>query len=226
MMGASKLVMEMFLLRSSQNVHVSTARFANVAFSEGSLLFSFKRRIEKRQPLAAPRDVERYFMLPKESGELCLMSCLLAQNRDLFFPKVEERLRLMKFSDIAVKYLEHLGYEPFMCESEAEAREKINHLIAHKKWPCFFFDSDTTGEKDFESFYTKNNIIDWDKFRDIAVIKNIPIFSDSRLEKFTKQIRLLRKSKNWGKKDLLDLFLYVLPNFHHDEKHKFLDERM
>ncbi|MDN5874846.1 MAG: UDP-N-acetylglucosamine 4,6-dehydratase, partial [Sinobacteraceae bacterium] len=129
MMGASKRIMEMFLMRESESLPVSTARFANVAFSDGSLLHGFNQRVAKHQPISAPNDVRRYFVTPQEAGELCLMSCLLGDNRDIFFPKLSEALHLAKFSDIAVRYLQARGYEPVQCESEDEARARAAELI-------------------------------------------------------------------------------------------------
>jgi len=128
MMGASKRIMEMFLMRRSQDINISTARFANVAFSDGSLLHGFNQRLEKRQPIVAPKDVRRYFVTPKESGELCLMSCIFGDNRDIFFPKLSEKLHLISFADIAVKYLEQKGLEPVLCSDEDEARELAKTL--------------------------------------------------------------------------------------------------
>ena len=150
MMGASKRIMELFLMRRSKQINISTARFANVAFSDGSLLYGFNQRIQKKQPIVAPNDIKRYFVVPQEAGELCLSSCLLGDNRDIFFPKLEESLHLISFADIAVKYLKNLGYEPYLCETEDEARTNIEAHIANKRWPCLFTKSDTTGEKDFE----------------------------------------------------------------------------
>ena len=144
MMGASKRIMEMFLMRRSLEIPISTARFANVAFSDGSLLHGFNQRIQKKQPISAPSDVKRYFVTPKESGELCLMSCLLGENRDIFFPKLSAKLNLITFADIAVKYLENIGYEPYLCKSEDEARDLVKTLPDEGKWPCYFFQSDTT----------------------------------------------------------------------------------
>ena len=123
MMGASKRIMEMFVMRKSQRINVSMARFANVAFSDGSLLHGFNQRIEKRQPIVAPNDIKRYFVTPQESGELCLMSCIFGENRDIFFPKLSEDLHLISFADIAVKYLKDKGFEPYLCKDEDEARE-------------------------------------------------------------------------------------------------------
>lgn len=122
MMGASKRIMECFLMKRSLEIPVSTARFANVAFSKGSLLFGFNRRIEKKQPISAPKDIKRYFITQKESGELCLMSAIFGENRDIFFPKLSEKLHLISFAEIAVKYLNELGYEPYECKSEEGKR--------------------------------------------------------------------------------------------------------
>ncbi|NMU06943.1 polysaccharide biosynthesis protein, partial [Vibrio parahaemolyticus] len=121
-------IMEMFLMRKSEQMSISTARFANVAFSDGSLLHGFNQRIQKRQPIVAPNDIKRYFVTPQESGELCLMSCIFGENRDIFFPKLSEALHLISFADIAVKYLEQLGFEPYLCSSEDEARELAKTL--------------------------------------------------------------------------------------------------
>lgn len=168
MMGASKRIMEMFLSRRSENVSLSMARFANVAFSDGSLLYGFNRRLEKNQPLAAPCDVRRFFVTPKESGELCLLSCLTGGNRDIYFPKLSEELNLITFSSIAEKYLHNLGYEPVQCATEQEARDKVSELKAQHKYPVYFFNSDTTGEKDFEEFYTDNEVLDMNRFESIG----------------------------------------------------------
>ena len=124
MMGASKRIMEMFLMRESLTQNISMARFANVAFSDGSLLHGFNQRFAKKQPFSAPNDVRRYFVTPQESGELCLLSGLLGENRDIFFPKLSEKLHLITFSEIAVRYLRERGYEPYECESEDEARDR------------------------------------------------------------------------------------------------------
>ncbi len=153
MMGASKRIMEMFVHRNSIDMKVSMARFANVAFSDGSLLHGFNQRIEKQQPIVAPNDIKRYFVTPQESGELCLMSCIFGENRDIFFPKLSEYLDLISFADIAVKYLANKGYEPFLCKTEDEARELSKTLLPQGKYPCLFTKSDTTGEKDFEEFF-------------------------------------------------------------------------
>ena len=226
MMGASKRIMEYFLLKRSLKIPISTARFANVAFSDGSLLYGFQRRIEKAQPIAAPKDIRRYFVTPKESGELCLMSTVFGENRDIFFPKLSDKLHLITFADIAVKYLQNLGYEPYECDSEEEARELAKTLPKVGKWPVYFFNSDTTGEKDFEEFYTGEEEIDWDRFENLGVIKNKPLFDDEKLEYFQKTIQDLKKKQEWSKKELVELFNYMIPNFNHKETGKYLDQKM
>ncbi len=226
MMGASKRIMEMFLMRRSLEMPVSTARFANVAFSDGSLLYGFNRRIEKEQPLSAPNDVRRYFVTPQESGELCLMSCLLGENRDVFFPKLDEGLNLITFSEIAERYLRNLGYEPVPCATEDEARAKVRELKPLRKWPVYFFKSDTTGEKDFEEFFTSREKLDMDRFQGIGVIKNEAIFDESMLDSFEERIGELRSAGHWQRSDLIDLFNWMIPEFNHKETGKFLDGRM
>jgi FlaA1/EpsC-like NDP-sugar epimerase len=226
MMGASKRIMEMFLMRESLTQHISMARFANVAFSDGSLLHGFNQRFAKKQPFTAPNDVRRYFVTPQESGELCLLSGLLGNNRDIFFPKLSEKLHLITFSEIAVHYLQARGYEPFECQSENEARNRVEELITNKKWPCYFFKSDTTGEKDFEEFFTDKEDIDISRFKTIGVIKNKPEFDELKLNEFIKGIGELRERGDWDKKDILELYFSLLPDFSHKETGKYLDQRM
>ncbi|MFZ2447558.1 MAG: UDP-N-acetylglucosamine 4,6-dehydratase [Syntrophobacteraceae bacterium] len=226
MMGASKRIMEMFLMRRSLDVPVSSARFANVAFSDGSLLYGFNQRIQKRQPLSAPIDVKRYFVTPKESGELCLLSCLLGENRDIFFPKLSEKLHLVTFAEIAVRYLDALGFEPHVCHTEDEARARVEELTRQKKWPCYFFNSDTSGEKDFEEFFTGNEELEMERFESIGIIKNNPEFDSGKLDKFENSIRTLRHDQHWTKGDLVGLFETILPHFQHKETGKYLDQKM
>ena len=226
MMGASKRIMEMFLMRASLELPISTARFANVAFSDGSLLHGFNQRFAKRQPISAPNDVRRYFVTPQESGELCLSSCLLGGNRDIFFPKLSEALDLTRFSDIAVRYLRMLGFEPHECASEDEARDRADELIARKRWPVYFFASDTTGEKDFEEFYTDAETLDMERFEAIGVIRNEPRFDEARLQHFVATIEAIRSRPGWDKPELVALFNHMIPDFQHKETGKYLDSRM
>lgn len=226
MMGASKRIMEMFLMRRSLEINISTARFANVAFSDGSLLHGFNQRIQKRQPIVAPRDIKRYFVTPKESGELCLMSCIFGENRDIFFPKLSEELHLITFAEIAVKYLKQIGYEPYLCASEEEARKLAETMPAQGKWPCLFTDSDTTGEKDFEEFFTENETLDMTRYKNLGVIKNEPIFNHHALEEFTQYIDARKNAKSWTKEEIVTLFYKMIPEFGHKETGKYLDGKM
>lgn len=226
MMGASKRIMEMFLMRGSNEIEISTARFANVAFSDGSLLHGFNQRIQKRQPIVAPNDIKRYFVVPQESGELCLMSCIFGENRDIFFPKLSENLHLITFAEIAVKYLRELGYEPYLCENENEARVLVKTLPSEGKWPCLFTASDTTGEKDFEEFFTEKEVLDMQRFENLGIIKNALNIEWSKLDHFENTIQGLRVKGEWTKQEIIDLFHFMIPDFGHKETGKYLDAKM
>jgi len=226
MMGASKRIMEMFLMKESEIIPISTSRFANVAFSDGSLLHGFNQRFTKQQPISAPNDVRRYFVTPQESGELCLMSCLLGDNRDIFFPKLDEQLDLITFSDIAESYITNLGYEPYHCSSEEEARKKSHELISLKKWPCYFFKSDTSGEKDYEEFFTESEVLDLERFQNLGIIKNDPHYNESDLKYFEQTIQNIKNKNKWNKLDMVNLFNKMIPDFNHKETGKYLDGKM
>ena len=226
MMGASKRIMEMFLMRKSKEITISTARFANVAFSDGSLLHGFNKRIEKKQPIVAPNDIKRYFVIPKESGELCLMSCIFGENRDIFFPKLSENLHLITFAEIAVKYLAEIGYEPYLCKDEEEARALIETLPQEGKWPCLFTASDTTGEKDFEEFFTDNETLDMDRFENLGVIINELNIEEDKLNLFESKINELKAARKWNKEEIVKLFFMMIPDFGHKETGKYLDSKM
>ncbi|MEZ8353625.1 UDP-N-acetylglucosamine 4,6-dehydratase [Vibrio splendidus] len=226
MMGASKRIMEMFLMRKSEQMAISTARFANVAFSDGSLLHGFNQRIQKRQPIVAPNDIKRYFVTPQESGELCLMSCIFGENRDIFFPKLSEALHLISFADIAVKYLEQLGYEPHLCETEEEARQLAHTLPEQGKWPCLFTASDTTGEKDFEEFFTDKEELDMSRFANLGIIKNDPLYEQELLSLFENSISEMKDKRAWTKEQIVKLFFTMIPDFGHKETGKYLDSKM
>ena len=226
MMGASKRIMEMYLMRWSEWIPVSTARFANVAFSDGSLLHGFSQRVAKRQPLSAPSDVKRYFMTAQESGELCLLASLLGENRDIFFPKLSDRLPLTTFPDIARRYLRRLGFEPHECATEHEARVRFDELTKGGRWPCYFSPSDTTGEKDLEEFTTENEVLDLGRFKSVGVIKNALTSRGDDLNRFAAEIDRIRSTRMWTKQDLVDLFQEMIHTFQHKEVNKNLDDRM
>ena len=226
MMGASKRIMEMFVNKQSEKINVSMARFANVAFSDGSLLHGFNKRIEKKQPIVAPNDIKRYFVTPKESGELCLMSCIYGENRDIFFPKLNENLHLITFSSIALKFLDSKGYKPFICSTEDEARNYFLKDHEVNTWPCFFTNSDTSGEKDFEEFYTDTEELDLNKFKNLGIIKNKLNYDTQKLNLFESTIQEFKTNLKWDRKGLKNLFTFMIPDFAHKETGKFLDSKM
>jgi FlaA1/EpsC-like NDP-sugar epimerase len=202
------------------------ARFANVAFSDGSLLHGFNQRIQKNQPIVAPNDIKRYFVTPQESGELCLMSCIFGENRDIFFPKLSENLHLIIFSEIAVKYLKNIGYEPYLCKDEEEARKLAKTLPTEGNWPCLFTPSDTTGEKDFEEFFTDKEILDMNRFENLGIIKNEAIYNEEKLNSFEEKINSLKSDLSWTKEDIVKEFFKLIPDFGHKETGKYLDGKM
>jgi FlaA1/EpsC-like NDP-sugar epimerase len=226
MMGASKRIMEMFLRRWSDTIPVSSARFANVAFSDGSLPFAWTLRIRKHQPIAAPDDIRRYFVTDTEGAILCLLSAFFGNSREIFFPKLSDKLHLVSFADMAERYLESIGYEPFPCDSEEEARRRVKELAPQGRWPCYFFRTDTTGEKDFEEFYESTDDVDWERFHDVGVVRNDVPWEAWRLTQFEEGIRELRAAGEWTKTDLVELVDRTLGGFAHKETFKYLDERM
>jgi FlaA1/EpsC-like NDP-sugar epimerase len=226
MMGASKRIMEMYLMNLSEKISISTARFANVAFSDGSLLYGFNQRIQKKQPIVAPNDIRRYFLTPKESGELCLMSCIFGENRDVFFPKLSPELHLITFADIATRYLNELGYKPYLCSNEAEARQSVINLSKKGLWPCLFTKSDTTGEKDIEEFFTEHEDLDLNRFKNFGIIKNEKCFSSEKTIYFSNKIKEMKNLKTWSKKEIVDLFHTIIPDFKHLETGRYLDSKM
>ncbi|MDA9114019.1 polysaccharide biosynthesis protein [Alphaproteobacteria bacterium] len=225
-MGCTKYIMELFLMERSKEFLTSTARFANVAFSDGSLLQGIQKRLEKGQPISAPKDIKRYFIMPEEAGELCVMSCVLGNNRDIFFPKVSDELKLTSFPEIIKKYLHKFGYDAFECSSEDEAKKRVNELKLKKKWPCYFFNSNTTGEKSFEEFFTKNETIDFQKFKNLGVIRNNFIDNSEALSNFTNRLQGLRQQGFWTKQDLTKLIFSLVPQAEYNDTGLNLDQRM
>ena len=226
MMGASKRIMELFLGNYSSRLPISTARFANVVFSDGSLLHGFRMRLEKKQPIVAPNDVKRYFVTPKEAGELCLLSCMLGQSGEVFFPKLTPSMDLKNFSDIARQFLEKQGLIPDECVSEAEARKKAFWGINSGTWPCLFTPSDTTGEKGYEEFYTEKENPIFDGYESLGRVKLDNRDSSSRLDKFLEELSEIQEKEIWLKDDFVSLFHSILPNFEHSDVDKYLDQKM
>ena len=226
MMGASKRIMELFLHKECDDLPISMARFANVAFSNGSLLDGFEQRVKKYQPISAPNDVKRYFITQKEAGELCMLSCLFGGSREVYFPKHGDELKLTTFTQIARNFLKAKGFEVLECRSEQEARDACSNIDKSKRWPCYFFESDTTGEKDFEEFYSSQEEVDFDCFENIGIIKNNFDVDKEVLMKFESNLRQMYENRKWSRADLINQFKLVLDNFEHKETGKFLNLRM
>ncbi len=225
-MGASKKLMEDVILSYSENIPITTARFANVAFSNGSLLAGFMDRFAKRQPLSCPNDVRRYFVSPQESGEICLLSCILGKSGDIFFPKLDEEKDMILFSEIALTLLEQMGLSPDICHSEEEGREKAaNYDPAGGRYPLFLFSSNTSGEKLYEEFYTPDEIVDLDSYKNLGLIKNAPRKNRAELTSLIDKLDSLF-SKDATKEELVALMQGVIPNFQHIETGLNLDQKM
>jgi FlaA1/EpsC-like NDP-sugar epimerase len=226
-MGATKIFMERILLSNAERIPFSTARFANVAFSDGSLLHGFMQRLAKRQPFSAPNDVKRYFISHEEAGQLCLLSCFLGDNRDIYFPKLDESKDLLTFSEIAILILEAQGYIPTICASEEEAKEKAGRLTATAKaWPCWFFVSDTTGEKPFEEFYTTDDRVDFGRFHNVGVINQPAWMAPEKIEQAMEAFERIKAASAWNKEDMVAAVKIIVPELMHEEKHKNLDQKM
>lgn len=226
MMGASKLLMEKFILSQQVGVKVSTARFPNVAFSDGSLLFGFENRLNKKQPLAIPTDIRRYFLTPEEAGQLCVLSCLIAGDKEILFPKTNNNFEDISLVEIASAYLRLKGFEPAPFDSEKMAKESVEKCIEEGKWPCFYFESDTTGEKPFEEFYAENEKVDLKRFDSLGVVCFDPNINKIDFGEFANLYDEFKNLNNWTKARLVDVFKLFLPNFLHEEKNKNLDQKM
>jgi len=225
-MGASKKLMEKILMAYTETFKVTTARFANVAFSQGSLLFGFNHRMMKKQPISAPSDVKRYFVSPLESGQLCMLACILGETKDIFFPKLHAD-QMLTFSSIAENYLESLGLEPDYCSSEEEARQKAKSWNPDDKtYPVYFFKTDTSGEKSFEEFYDAADNILMDQFSALGVVRNTEIPSIDKVKTILGEFDKLFTSDSLKKADIINLLNDHLPDFSHIETGKSLDQKM
>lgn len=226
LMGASKRIMELYLSELSDKISISSARFANVAFSDGSLLHSFEERLKRNHPIVSPTDVKRYFVTPEESGVLCLMSCLFGENREIYFPKLEQEEHLVALTEIADKFLLEKGYQPVYCSSEEEARSCVQELKSKKQWPCFYSASDTTGEKAYEEFYMENEVIFLERYTDLGVVKQSLVIKSDQLRAFRDEINRLIDSGTWSKEELVRWIKGLLPEFYYEDKGKYLDAKM
>ncbi|MGK5090376.1 polysaccharide biosynthesis protein [Deltaproteobacteria bacterium TL4] len=227
-MGASKLLMERVMLMHSDQVQCATSRFANVAFSEGSLLYGFLRRIEKKQPLSAPADVKRYFISHEEAGQLCLLSCFLGENRDVYFPKLDETQDLITFVEIISRLLAAQGLKPKIFSTEEEAKTAATSWTLSKEWPCYFSKSDTSGEKLFEEFYRDEDLVELNKYQNVGVIhdKKLNKHEIKKLRTALNSFEKILKANSWKKRDIVDVIRMAIPEIQHEEKDKDLDQKM
>ena len=223
LMGATKNLMEQALFGHGARLSATSARFANVAFSAGSLLEGFELRLAKRQPIAAPMDVKRYFISHEEAGQLCLLGCFLGRSGEVVFPRMTPADDLMGFADIATAFLRHHGLEPILCGSEDEARAMAD--IPAGRWPCFFSRSDTTGEKSYEEFHRDGDVLDTARYREIAVVREAapdPVV----LRRFLAAIAALRGKPEWRKAEVVDAIRAAVPELQHVELDRSLDQKM
>lgn len=224
-MGASKKMMEELILSYGDKLKVSTARFANVAFSNGSLLDGFLRRIEKHQPLSCPSDVKRFFVSPQESGEICLMACVLGENKEVFFPQLDMENGLINFADIFPPLLREIGYEPVIFDSDIEARKNID-LINENKYPVYLFKTDTSGEKLYEEFYTENESFSLSKFNALGTISKEPTYTISQFDRIFNELYELIYMNETKKADIVVWLKKYIPEFDHVETGLSLDKKM
>ena len=224
-MGGSKKLMENVIMSYSKDLKITTARFANVAFSNGSLLYGYLERLLQRQPISCPSDVKRFFVSPEESGEICLLTCILGNSGDIYFPKLNKD-QLVNFKEITEDFFKYLGKEIKICNNEYEAKEYAINTTDDSPYPIYFFKTDTSGEKLYEEFYTSEDQINLKKFNSIGIIKNSikPSFSDVDL--IIKEIESLFKRDSYEKEDIIKVMNKLLPDFNHIETGKTLDQKM
>ena len=225
-MGASKKIMEEMIMAYANSFPITTARFANVAFSNGSLLDGFIQRLMKKQPFSVPTDVKRYFVSPDESGQICMMACMLGQTGEIFFPKLEEH-QLTSFKDITEAFVKSLGMEVIPFDSEEKAKEYAANMPQDTKyWPVHYFSSDTSGEKSFEEFFTDNEILDLESFNSLGVIKNAPRRSLPEIHSMIDKLSSTLNNPAVTKASIVEVMTEFLPTFHHIETGKNLDQKM
>ncbi len=232
-MGASKKLMEELIMAYSDRLPIKTARFANVAFSNGSLPLGFLERLNKNQPWSCPRGIRRFFVSPKESGELCLMASIMGESGDIFFPKLDEERDMIPFDQIALDLIKKMGLTPDICKTEEEAKEKasVNQDIRTKggeilTYPIYFFGSNTSGEKAFEEFFTDDEVLDNDSFVNLGVVKNSKKRSIQEIDTIFDELKQLFASGHVTKAAIVNILKHYLPNFEHIETGKGLDSKM
>ena len=225
-MGASKRIMEDVIFAYSDKFPVKTARFANVAFSNGSLPAGFVERLQKLQPISAPSDVKRYFVSPEESGQICMLACMLGKNREIFFPRLEEE-QMMTFDKIATAFLLENGFEVLECASDEEAIEKTEELKNGSiKYPVHYTNSNTSGEKAYEEFYTDTEIVDLNRLKALGIVTGKEIPDKERIKELFKKLNAAFEKEETTKEEVIAIMKAYLPNFEHIETGKSLDSKM
>lgn len=225
-MGASKRIMEDLVMAYSSKFKVTTARFANVAFSNGSLPDGWMHRIQKKQPLAAPNDVKRYFVSPEESGQICMLACILGNNGEIFFPKLGEE-QMLTFSSICDEFVKSEGYAKKEFDSADEAKKFAAEMpYDSKEYPVVYFKSDTTGEKAYEEFFVPGEKLDLDRFYGLGVVKEVKKRPMAEIQGFFEEIENIFASPDFTKAQVVDAIKRFIPNFEHEEKGKNLDQKM
>jgi len=226
-MGASKKLMEELIMSYSSIIPIKTARFANVAFSNGSLPLGFLERLTKKQPWSCPLGIKRFFVSPQESGELCLIACIMGESGDIFYPKLDEIKDMIPFDEIAIELLDSLGLKADICKTEEEAKKKAILLNENStSYPIYFFGSNTSGEKSFEEFFTDEEELDNNSFINLGVIKNSKKRNIKEIDEIFNRLSKLFESDEYSKNDVVEILNEYLPNFHHIEKGKGLDQNM
>lgn len=224
-MGGSKKLMENVIMSYSRDIKVTTARFANVAFSNGSLLYGYIERLLQRQPISCPSDVKRFFVSPEESGEICLLTCILGNSGDIYFPKLKAT-QLVNFKTITEDFFKYLNKDIKICESEREAKKIAIGLSDNSAYPVYFFKTDTTGEKLYEEFFTLDDVVDFNLYESIGVVTNSVKPSFSEMEEIINKIENLFGRESYDKEDVIKIISKILPDFHHIETGKSLDQKM
>ena len=224
-MGGSKKMMENVIMSYSKDLKITTARFANVAFSNGSLLYGYMERLLQRQPISCPSDVKRFFVSPEESGEICLLTCILGNSGDIYFPKLNEK-QLVNFKTITENFFKYLRKDMKICKSEKEAKEVASKIYNDSAYPVYFFKTDTSGEKLYEEFYTSEDEVNFNLYESIGVVTNSLKPTISEMEVTIKEIQTLFKRESYDKEDIIKIMNKILPNFNHIETGKSLDQKM
>ncbi|MBK9255883.1 MAG: polysaccharide biosynthesis protein [Saprospiraceae bacterium] len=224
-MGASKKLMEEVIMAYSNDIKITTARFANVAFSNGSLLDGYIQRIFKKQPISCPSDVKRFFVSPEESGQICMLACMLGESGEIYFPKLQED-QMVNFKDITLDFFREMAISVEECISEDEAKMKAAFMAIEDPHPVYFFTSDTSGEKLYEEFYTDSDEVEMIKYEGMGVIKNAVKPNKMQIENCIGELKALMTSDLYDKSAIVSLMKKHLPDFEHIETGKSLDQKM